>query len=215
MLEFLNSLNPCIASLMVPTQLYPCSQISIKTDNFISNNTNGITKKFEIHYPKVSFSFSRDTIKDIRTRHFLCLQQARGSRLRLYLKENMNLMPKVSYRLLQFVLVATYLITCCFGAIGKETSNKPNIIFILADDLGWNDVDWHDPTLHSPNLNTLAHGPHSVRLHSAYVNQLCSPCVLAFYYHPLCYAIGCDAQEYWFWSRKNSHRPCKRNGKIE
>ena len=57
----------------------------------------------------------------------------------------------------------------------EEKEKSPHIVLIVADDLGWNDVDWHDPTLDTPNLNFLAHSQHSVRLHHAYVNQVCSP----------------------------------------
>ena len=52
---------------------------------------------------------------------------------------------------------------------------RPNIMFIMADDHGWNDVDWHDPTLNTPVLNELAHSKNTVQLENAYVNQCCSP----------------------------------------
>jgi arylsulfatase A-like enzyme len=62
-------------------------------------------------------------------------------------------------------------------ALAVSASQRPNILFILADDHGWNDVDWHDPTLNTPNLNELAHHQHTVQLDQAYVNQVCSPSV--------------------------------------
>ena len=31
----------------------------------------------------------------------------------------------------------------------------PNILFILADDLGYNDVSWHNKEIYSPNLEKL------------------------------------------------------------
>lgn len=50
---------------------------------------------------------------------------------------------------------------------------KPNIIFIVADDLGWNDVGWRNPELKTPNIDRLA--KHGVILNSSYVNPTCTP----------------------------------------
>uniref|UniRef100_A0A915EM00 Sulfatase N-terminal domain-containing protein n=1 Tax=Ditylenchus dipsaci TaxID=166011 RepID=A0A915EM00_9BILA len=55
------------------------------------------------------------------------------------------------------------------------TGSKPNIILILADDLGFADVDWHDKNLHTPYLRDLAFSEHSTYLANSYVNQLCTP----------------------------------------
>ena len=33
--------------------------------------------------------------------------------------------------------------------------SAPNIIFIMADDLGFNDVSWHNPDIYTPNLHNL------------------------------------------------------------
>ena len=50
---------------------------------------------------------------------------------------------------------------------------RPNIVFILADDLGFSDVSWNDPTIITPNLETLYKS--SLRLHNYYVQQVCTP----------------------------------------
>ena len=33
-----------------------------------------------------------------------------------------------------------------------ENKEKPNIIFILADDIGWNEVSWHNELMKTPNM---------------------------------------------------------------
>ncbi len=50
---------------------------------------------------------------------------------------------------------------------------QPNIILMVADDLGYNDVSWHNPDIVSPNLEQLAR--EGVRLEQAYVQPLCTP----------------------------------------
>ena len=38
----------------------------------------------------------------------------------------------------------------------SEVVKKPNVIFVLADDLGWGDVSWNNPDMHTPALDKLA-----------------------------------------------------------
>lgn len=49
----------------------------------------------------------------------------------------------------------------------------PNIIFIVADDLGWGDVGWHGSEIPTPHLDRLAQS--GARLESFYVLPVCSP----------------------------------------
>ena len=38
--------------------------------------------------------------------------------------------------------------------IGHETADKqPNILFILADDYGWNDIGYHGSEIKTPNMD--------------------------------------------------------------
>jgi arylsulfatase B len=60
-----------------------------------------------------------------------------------------------------------------FGQLAS--SPPPNILFILADDLGFADFEWHNPSLRTPNLRQLAFSPHSAILSNVYVGPLCSP----------------------------------------
>lgn len=58
----------------------------------------------------------------------------------------------------------------CFAA----GSAKPNIVLILADDLGWSDVGCYGADLHeTPNIDRLA--KESVRFTQAYAMSVCSP----------------------------------------
>ncbi len=50
---------------------------------------------------------------------------------------------------------------------------KPNIVFILADDLGWKDVGFHGSDIKTPNLDTLAQT--GARLEQFYSQQICTP----------------------------------------
>ena len=50
---------------------------------------------------------------------------------------------------------------------------QPNMIFILADDLGWGDVSWHSPGLPTHNMERLAR--EGLTLEQAYSQQVCTP----------------------------------------
>eukprot|EP01084_Bolivina_argentea_P005907 11162_1 len=54
--------------------------------------------------------------------------------------------------------------------------NKPNIFFILADDLGWGDVGFHNtenPEVKTPNLDSLV--KEGLELTRHYVHYVCCP----------------------------------------
>jgi arylsulfatase A-like enzyme len=50
---------------------------------------------------------------------------------------------------------------------------QPNIVFIVADDLGWGDVSWHGSGIKTPNLDRL--GQDGVLLEQHYVAPVCTP----------------------------------------
>ena len=53
------------------------------------------------------------------------------------------------------------------------SSEKPNIFFILADDLGYNDVGYHNSEVISPNIDRLA--SEGIILERSYVQPICTP----------------------------------------
>src|SRR5688500_2061522 len=62
----------------------------------------------------------------------------------------------------------------CLTAIAvASAAQRPNIIVILADDLGSGDVGWRGSEIKTPNLDKLARG--GARLEQFYVQPVCSP----------------------------------------
>jgi arylsulfatase A-like enzyme len=56
---------------------------------------------------------------------------------------------------------------------GTDAGERPNLVFILADDLGWADVGWHGDEIQTPHLDKL--GAAGARLEQFYVQPVCSP----------------------------------------
>ncbi|XP_069483520.1 arylsulfatase B [Ambystoma mexicanum] len=66
------------------------------------------------------------------------------------------------------------LLPCFPPAAGvRVAQSPPHIVFILADDLGWNDVGFHGSEIRTPNLDELS--AQGVRLDSYYVQPICTP----------------------------------------
>lgn len=53
------------------------------------------------------------------------------------------------------------------------TKRQPHILFILADDYGYNDIGYHGAEIKTPQLDRLAAG--GVKLENYYVQPICSP----------------------------------------
>lgn len=69
------------------------------------------------------------------------------------------------------ILTSLLLILAC--AVGAMAAQKPDIVFIIADDLGWADVAFHGGNAPTPNLDKLRRD--GVELAQHYVAPVCSP----------------------------------------
>ncbi len=77
---------------------------------------------------------------------------------------------------MKFALAVLLTLLVILGATAADA--RPNIVAIVADDLGWADVPWHGSAYQMPNLTKLAQ--ESVRLECHYVHPMCSPTRSAF-----------------------------------
>src|SRR5260221_6947615 len=70
-------------------------------------------------------------------------------------------------------LIVGLLLSVSLGALAQTANKKPNILFIVADDLGWKDVGFHGSDIKTPNIDKLAAG--GARLEQYYVQPMCTP----------------------------------------
>ena len=77
-----------------------------------------------------------------------------------------NVMKKV-LGLLAVVTVATP------SSVVAQTPQRPNIVYIVADDLGWKDVGYHGSDIKTPNIDKLA--ADGARLEQFYAQPMCTP----------------------------------------
>ena len=74
-------------------------------------------------------------------------------------------------------------------AAAQQGSTQPNIVYIVADDLGWKDVGFHGSDIRTPNIDKLAEA--GARLEQFYVQPMCTPtraCLMTGRY-PLRYGL--------------------------
>lgn len=90
-------------------------------------------------------------------------------------KESINHMN----RHISFLQVCSLLITACLIGSPATAAERPNIVFILADDMGWNQPGFNggDPAL-TPNIDQLAND--GMRLTEFYTHSVCAPTRAAF-----------------------------------
>lgn len=70
-------------------------------------------------------------------------------------------------------IIASRNLSLAGQSVNKSPAAKPNIVFLLIDDLGWKDVGYHGSDISTPNIDKLA--DEGTRLEQFYVQPLCSP----------------------------------------
>jgi arylsulfatase A-like enzyme len=96
-------------------------------------------------------------------------------------------------RLLSLLVLILNVLALSAGRAGAEPTpagaRRPNILFIVADDLGWKDVGFHGSDIKTPNLDKLA--AEGARLEQCYAQPMCTPtraCLMTGRY-PLRYGL--------------------------
>ncbi len=69
--------------------------------------------------------------------------------------------------------IITALITFTSAAPAQNSKSAPNVLILLADDLGWNDVSFHSPRAPTPNIARLAKD--GLELQRFHTYPVCSP----------------------------------------
>src|SRR5215471_3213450 len=76
-------------------------------------------------------------------------------------------------RLLQTSVAFVVVLTCLYAAIPAQ-AGKPNIVHIVADDLGWKDVGFNGcKDIKTPNIDKLAET--GAKFTQFYVQPMCTP----------------------------------------
>jgi arylsulfatase A-like enzyme len=70
------------------------------------------------------------------------------------------------------------LILLCLASPLLDAQEKPNVVFILADDMGYSDMSWQGSPIQTPNLDKLAR--EGMFLSRNYVQPQCTPTRIAF-----------------------------------
>lgn len=73
----------------------------------------------------------------------------------------------------EFVVLLVASIGGAYIPLEGKSAERPHVVFMMADDLGWGDVGFHGSAIATPNIDKLAE--RGVRLEQFYVQPVCSP----------------------------------------
>jgi len=75
--------------------------------------------------------------------------------------------------MLKFIIAASCALVAILPAIAQKKSEKPNIILIMVDDMGYSDIGAYGSEIKTPNLDRLA--AEGIRFKEFYNNSICAP----------------------------------------
>jgi arylsulfatase A-like enzyme len=73
---------------------------------------------------------------------------------------------------------ALFFAGCTNQSARQEKHKRPNVVIIIADDMGWADIGYNNPRVYTPNLDKLATS--GARFVNHYVMPQCTPTRVAF-----------------------------------
>ena len=78
---------------------------------------------------------------------------------------------KISCRATALVFMSAFI--AGFAGAARAAETRPNVVYIMADDLGWKDVGYHGSDIKTPNIDELA--ATGMRLEQFYAQPMCTP----------------------------------------
>ncbi len=119
-----------------------------------------------------------------------------------------------SRRLSKLIALLVPIAACCI--IGQSVANesaenppRPNIILILADDLGWSDIGCYGSEISTPNIDRLAAG--GMRFRQFYNNAVCGPTRASLLTGLHCQRIGHRGDH---WNQATDFQKCASVGEL-
>ena len=94
-------------------------------------------------------------------------------------------------------------------ASGRETAKRPNIILVMADDLGWSDIGCYGGEIETPHIDSLAED--GLRFTQFYNNAICGPTRASLLTGLYCQQIGHRGDR---WNEPKDFNKCVTIGEL-
>jgi arylsulfatase len=100
-------------------------------------------------------------------------------------------------------------ITITTEASSRETAKRPNIIIVMADDLGWSDIGCYGGEIGTPHIDSLA--KHGLRFSQFYNNAICGPTRASLLTGLYCQQVGHRGDR---WNEPKDFSKCVTVGEV-